>query len=88
MKALKNKKGFIIIDRNLLDTIDFESIKLFFSNFFPVSIDSTNLYVSGQLFYYGYSEHFEEVDEEISIGYEYEVVIKGNKEIKFTRVKK
>lgn len=61
MKILEPKKGTITINRDLLDNLSLESLKLLYSNFFPVAITNDRLYISGEMEFHGYSEHFDPV---------------------------
>ena len=67
MKDLKHKKGLVKITKDLLDDMPIKVIKMLFSNFYPISIDSNFLYISNAIHFYGYSEHFEEIEEETVI---------------------
>lgn len=89
MEALKNKRGCIRVDQDNLREMDIENLKLFFSNFYPISINSNHLFMDESLKYFGYSEHFEEVGEgEPAIEYEVEItrIENGNNTIKFIKV--
>lgn len=85
MKELKKRRGLIKLSKTFLDN-DIELVRMLFSNFYPVSIVSDYLYMNDEIHYYGYSEHFEEV-EEATIAPEYMVVVYSNKEGKTESIK-
>lgn len=57
---MKNRKGEIRISRDLLKD-ELELAQLVFANFVPVFISNNPIYT--HIEYYGYSIHFDEIDE-------------------------
>lgn len=80
---LKKRKGFISFSDNPIGWLEKDVLKEIFSRFFPTHLEIMNIK------YYGYSEYFEEVEDE-SVTNEYVAVIKTDKigcfeSIKFTK---
>lgn len=72
---LKKRSGVIRFNPVLIETMSIAEIKLFFSNFYIVNTDLVEFM---DIQYYGYSEHFREV-EEAEISPQYEVIINSLK---------
>ncbi|CAL2106348.1 hypothetical protein T190115A13A_210002 [Tenacibaculum sp. 190524A02b] len=88
MKALNTNKGSVKINIDLLNNMSLEALKLFYSNFFPVAINNDNLYISREIEFHGFSEHFEPVSE-ATIPPNYEVIfLTDNKETMKIQFKK
>ncbi len=57
---LKDRRGYIQISRALVEDPHPEDIKIFFSNFYPIALDTSHDFGAyGVIRYYGLSEHFE-----------------------------
>lgn len=69
---ITKRRGCIRVSKQLIDDLDINLFKLFFSNFYPINTDVVGY---GDIMYYGYSEHFDISLEGESI--QYEAVFEG-----------
>ena len=64
MKNLLKKRGTIIFNKHFLLDDDGELLKIIYSNFYPLAIESKHSYnLYDDLKMTGFSEHFRELDE-------------------------
>ena len=53
---LQKRRGCIRVSKELLEEAHIDFLKLFFSNFYPINIETIEF---DNKIYYGYSEHFD-----------------------------
>ena len=79
---LHKKKGRIRINVDLFEYLSIEQLKLFFSNFYVMNVETIEF---GDKMYYGYSEHFEEAKGEGFIIPQYTATLNEDKTIEFNK---
>ena len=60
LKSIKNRLGRVLIDYEMLLHIDLVIIEKIFGSFFPIK--GENNFTNGIIEYYGYSKHFDVLD--------------------------
>lgn len=75
VSPLKDRRGVVRVSRALLEELDLQLLKLFYSNFFPFAIAPNYETAIREDLFYCYSEYFKEVSE-ATIAPEYKVIFK------------
>lgn len=88
--VITKRKGHLLVNRELILQADVDTLKVIFSNFFPLDVNRHHIVnYWDSIEYYGISEHFEEV-EEACVAPTYEMWLKRDKngKVKFDKMVK
>ena len=88
--VIAKRKGCLLVSRELILQADVDTLKVIFSNFFPLDADRNHsISYWDSIKYYGISEHFEEV-EEACVAPTYEMWLERDKngKVKFEKMVK